>query len=169
MHDLLAFPDTSRVWIYQANKRLPGDDIGTVNSRIIDFSKQWTSHNQQLKATGGLLHDMFLVLVSDESRSGATPSQSYGVQASGCSIDSSVKFVKQIGEEYGVDFFDRLYFSYLQDEQVMQLHRDEIADAYRDKLISDDTLFFDNLVKDKGEFLARWLTAFGQSWMKRFV
>jgi hypothetical protein len=159
MHDLLAFPDSSRVWIYQANKPLPADSIGFVNSRIIDFSMQWTSHNKQLRATGGLLHDLFIVLVSDESRAGA----------SGCSIDTSVKFVKGIGEEYDVDFFDRLYFTYLHDDRVERLHRDQLSEAYRDNIISDDTLFFDNLVKDKGEFLARWVTPFGQSWMKRFV
>ncbi|HLF62909.1 MAG TPA: hypothetical protein VI603_04130 [Saprospiraceae bacterium] len=159
MHDLLAFPDTSRVWIYQADKFLPADEIGTMNSRIVEFSREWTSHNQKLRATGGLLHDLFLVLVADESMAGA----------SGCSIDTSVKFVRQVGKEYDVDFFNRLHFAYLHGEQVKQLHRDQISDAYRNKLITDDTLFFDNLVKDKGEFLARWITPFGQSWMKRFI
>lgn len=159
MHDLLAFPDASRVWIYQGNKPMPVDEIGTLNARIIDFSRQWTSHNRQLRATGGLLHDMFVVLVSDESQAGA----------SGCSIDTSVRFVRQLGEEYEIDFFDRLNFAYLHDEEVHRLHRDQIADAYRDQRITDDTLFFDNLVKDKGEFLKRWVTPFGESWLKRFA
>ena len=159
MHDLLAFPDTSRVWIYQANRSLPSDEIGTVNRKVIDFARLWTSHNLSLRATGALLHDQFLVLVADESNAGA----------SGCSIDSSVRFVKEIGESYSVDFFDRLYFAYLEDETVKRVHRDEMAEAYRDGKINDKTLFFDNLVTNKREFLARWLTPFGDSWMKRFA
>lgn len=138
---------------------MPADEIGMLNGRIIDFSRQWTSHNRQLRATGGLLHDMFVVLVSDESAAGA----------SGCSIDTSVKFVRQLGEEYQIDFFDRLHFTYLQDEQVHRLHRDQIAEAYAKQQITDETLFFDNLVKDKGEFLKRWVTPFGDSWLKRFA
>ena len=159
MQDLLAFPASSRIWIFQADTPLPAESIGIVNMRVREFSRAWTSHNTALKATGGLLHDKFLVLVADESHAGA----------SGCSIDTSVRCIRQLGEEYGVDFFDRLRFSYLEDEQVKEIHRDDIREAYRNGLINDQTLFFDNLVKNKEEFLTRWLTPFGESWMKRFV
>jgi hypothetical protein len=159
MRDLLAFPDSSRVWIYQGDKPLPADDIGLVNDQIESFAKEWVSHNIQLSATGGLLHDMFLILVADESRTGA----------SGCSIDPSVRFVRQMGEAYQTDFFNRLYFTYLADEKVHRVHRDGIAELYGQGKINDDTLFFDNLVADKKQFLERWVTPFGKSWIKRFA
>ena len=159
MRDLLAFPDTSRVWIYQADEPLPEESIHDINRLISQFAVQWTSHNMQLKATGGLLHDRFLVLVADESHAGA----------SGCSIDTSVRFIKQLGEKYKRDFFDRFTFAYLDGDQVKSIHRDALAEAYRSGTITDDTLFFDNLVSDKGAFIKRWLAPFGESWMKRFV
>lgn len=159
MRDLLAFPDTSRVWIYQADKPMPEGEIGALNERIVDFAQEWTSHNKQLKATGGLLHDRFLVLVADESQAGA----------SGCSIDTSVRFVKQVGQEYNADFFDRMQFAYLKDDAVKTLHRDDLDEAYKSKEIDDETLFFDNLVSNKSDFLARWVTPLGKSWMKRFI
>lgn len=159
MHDLLAFPDSSRVWIFQADRQLPEDEIGQANAQIYAFTQQWTSHNHLLRATGGLLHDLFVILVADESRAGA----------SGCSIDTSVHFIRELGARYDVDFFDRLHFAYLKDDHVHRLHRDALAGALQRDEISDQTLFFDNLVKDKETFLKRWVTPFGESWMRRFA
>ena len=62
------------------------------------FLKSWAAHGNDLKADGILTHDQFIVLVVDESIA----------DASGCSIDSSVKFIKTIGTALNVDFFDRL-------------------------------------------------------------
>jgi hypothetical protein len=159
MRDLLAFPETSRVWIYQGDKSIPADAVGLVNYQVETFAKEWVSHNKQLSATGGLLHDLFLILVADESKAGA----------SGCSIDSSVRFIKQLGETYHIDFFDRLHFAYLKDEQVHRAHRDDLSALYQDGLIDDETMFFNNLVADKQQFLSNWVTPLGDSWIKRFV
>lgn len=159
MRDLLAFPDSSRVWIYQADHALPVDEIGSINENIDAFSKEWTSHNRQLRATGGLLHDTFVILVADESAAGA----------SGCSIDASVRYVTSLGEKYGVGFFDRLTFAFLDGEKIRHIHRDRLSEAFKKGEITDDTLFFDNLVRDKAEFIARWVTPLGTSWIKRFV
>lgn len=159
MRDLLAFPDESRVWIYQADMPLPADAIPALNARIEDFAKEWTSHNKALHATGGLLHEMFLILVADESHAGA----------SGCSIDTSVRFIRQLGELYGVDFFDRLHFAYLDEEEIRKLHRDEIHDAYERGIINDETLFFDNLVNTKGAFVTKWVSPLKETWIKRFA
>lgn len=159
MRDLLAFPDESRVWIYQSNKNLPTDQIGLLNEKIEQFAKDWTSHNKQLNATGGLLHDTFVILVADESRAGA----------SGCSIDTSVRFVTDLGKTYGVDFFDRLTFAFLDQESVHRVHRDDLKELHASGQVHDGTLFFDNLVKNKSEFLTRWVTPLGDSWIRRFI
>lgn len=159
MHDLLAFSDSARVWIYQGNDVLEEEAIQRVNQRILEFTEVWTSHNRNLRATGGLLHDRFLVLVVDEENAGA----------SGCSIDASVRFVQSIGADHNVDFFDRWLFAYLDDNQVKTVHRNDLKDQYAEGRVKDDTLFFDNLVSSKGQFLTRWLVPLGESWMKRFV
>ena len=159
MRDLLAFPDDSRVWIYQANQPIPESEIGMVNAQVSAFAKEWVSHNRALHATGGLLHDVFLVLVADESQAGA----------SGCSIDASVRFIRGIGEQYQRDFFDRLQFAFLDQGTVRFIHRDALPEAYQSGLINDETLFFDNLVKTKRDFINHWLTPFGHSWLKRFI
>ena len=82
----MAFPDESRVWIYQADRPFEEDDIQKINDEIDRFCEQWTSHNRDLRALGGVMHDQFIVLVVDETQA----------STSGCSIDKSVAFVKSL-------------------------------------------------------------------------
>lgn len=159
MHDLIAFPDTSRVWIYQSNQPFSKNVLEDVNELTQLFVKEWTSHNHLLKATGGVIHDLFIVLVVDESQAGA----------SGCSIDKSVRFIQFVEQQYNRSMFDRLTFAYLEEEEVKLIHKDELTAAYAEGRIHDETLFFDHLVKTKGEYLQRWLVPLKESWHKRMI
>lgn len=159
MRDLIAFSDTSRVWIYQSNKPFQKRDLAQVNDLVIRFVKDWTSHNHQLKATGGIIHDCFIVLIVDESMAGA----------SGCSIDKSVRFIQFLEQEFNQNLFDRLTFAYLENEQVKLIHKDDLGQAYSNGTIDDETLFFDNLVKTKRDYLNKWLVPLKKSWHSRML
>ncbi|MDX1477743.1 MAG: hypothetical protein R3301_08530 [Saprospiraceae bacterium] len=160
MEAINTFASESRVWVYQGHKAVPADKRDAVRRVVADFATRWTSHNHQLKAYGDLLYDRFLVLVADETQAGA----------SGCSIDTSVRFVQQLGEQLAIDFMDRLHFTYLDsDGAVHSVHKDHLPTAYQNGEVTDTTLMFDNLVRTKGDFTQRWLVPLGESWMKRFV
>lgn len=159
MHDLIALDDSSKVWVYQANKPFTPDQVEDVKYKIVNFVSQWASHNNSLLAYGNLFHYRYLALFVDESRS----------MASGCSIDSSVHFVKALGEEYGIDFFDRMTYTYMVDEQVHEIHSNQMKTTFANGGITPDTLFFNNLVKNKGEFLTQWIIPLKESWQYRFV
>lgn len=150
----------SRVWIYQCNRPLNEEQSQEIEKMANDFARRWVSHNQQLHAAATFLHHRFLVLMVDESRAGA----------SGCSIDSSVAFVKQLQAQYGVDFFDRMSFSY-QDESgtVHTVPRAVFAEAYQAGQITDNTLVFDTLVKNKAELDQALLKPLKDSWHARMV
>lgn len=152
-------PDTTRVWIYQANKPFPAEQVGQVTEEIRAFVESWTSHNRNLKAHGDLLHDRFVILMVDES----------SADASGCSIDKSVYFLKNLQAKYGVDLFDRMFFSFKEGEEVITLNRSSFAQAYREGRINDDTLVFDTLVKNKAELDQALLKPLKDSWHKRMV
>ena len=158
LKDIDVFPATARVWIYQADKEIDATRTDKVNETVERFAQQWTSHNQALKATGGLLHNRFLVLMVNE----------YVAGVSGCSIDASVAFVKQLGAALDVDFMDRMTFAYQTDGEVKTVHKNDLAKTYTDGVVDDSTLFFDNLVNTKSDFVNRWMKPLGESWMKRF-
>jgi hypothetical protein len=159
MNDLPSFPDQSRIWIYQATTTADPDSVGKINQAIVDFTREWTSHNLQLRATGGLLHGRFVVLIVDESQAGT----------SGCSIDKSVYFIKHLEEKYNLDLLNRLYFAYLDQGEVKVVHKGKLTEFYQEGRISEETLFFDNLVKTKGEFVDRWIVPLKKSWIKRML
>ncbi|MCB0558891.1 MAG: hypothetical protein H6573_16155 [Lewinellaceae bacterium] len=152
-------PDSTRVWIYQANQPFKEEDIPVIRREAQAFAQSWISHNRQLRAHADVLHNRFIVLMVDESQA----------DASGCSIDKSVYFLKQLQAEYGVDLFDRMAFSFKDGEEVFTVPREEFARLYQEGRINDHTLVFDTLVSTKEELDQKWLKPLSQSWHKRMV
>lgn len=152
-------PAETRVWIYQSSRAFTDEESAAIKNAIADFAKGWVSHNQALKAFGDLYHNQFVVLMVDETQAGA----------SGCSIDSSVKFIRHLQQQLGVDFFDRMTFAWKEGEAVKTAHRSEFASLYKEGAINAETLVFDNLVATKGDFEAKWVKPLGESWHARMV
>jgi len=160
MRNLLAFPDESRVWIYQADKPFEVGDIQQINADIEAFCTQWTSHNHELRAIGGIMHDLFVVLVVDETMS----------PPSGCSIDKSVAFVKSLELKYGHKLLERNNVAWL--DQDEQLHITPLAclkAVVESGRVKMDTRVFDNLVSTRKDYINCWTVPLGESWMRRFV
>ena len=153
------FPATSRVWIYQSKTTFSEADISKIRQQIRAFTARWASHNHALRATGEVYHNRFIVLMTDESKMGA----------SGCSIDSSVHFIKKIEQAYKVDLFDRMTFTYQKNGEVHAADRTRFSELYVEGSINDDTIVFDNLVNTKADFDSRWKVRLGDSWHKRMV
>lgn len=151
--------DLSRVWIYQSNRPFTVEELEQLRPALAGFATQWVSHNQQLKAFAEVFHNQFIVLMVDESMAGA----------SGCSIDSSVRFIKQIETALHVNLFDRMTFTYKEGDQVKTAPRELFAELYNTGVISDDTLVFDTLVDSKKAFEESWIKPLKESWHKRMV
>ena len=158
--DVSALSPHSRVWVYQSSRPFTEEEIASLNLELASFTYQWTAHNQQLAARGGVAYGRFVLLMVDETRGGG---------ASGCSIDKSVHFVQALGEKYQVDFFDRMSFAYWEGEEVKVAPRAEFAQLYADGQLTDETLVFDNLVDSVEALSNRWQLPLGQSWHKRMV
>lgn len=158
--DLIALDNSSRVWIYQADQEFTYDELDDAREDIMNFLTEWTAHSAELDCYGNIFHKRFLALFVDESKA----------HASGCSIDSSVRFVEGLGAKYGKKFFDRMTYAYMTpEEEILTIHHSDLAAAYQAGTVDGDTFFFDNLVKDKGDFLQNWIKPLMHSWHKRFV
>lgn len=88
----------SKVWVYTSDRSLNDSEINYLQKQSSIFVKDWAAHGVGLKAEALVYRNRFLILAVDESQS----------NASGCSIDTSVKFVKAMGSELGTDFFNRM-------------------------------------------------------------
>jgi hypothetical protein len=159
IRDLIALENTSKVWVYQASRDFTYDELDEARPLIFDFLDSWTSHNQDLLTYGNIFHRRFLALFVDESHA----------TASGCSIDKSVHFVTELGNQFGVNFFDRETIAYMIDEEIYFCPLSSLKDLYKEGTINDGTLMFNHLVTTKGDFLKKWIIPLNESWYKRFV
>lgn len=151
-------PD-SRVWIYQSNRKLTADESEAIQAHLDDFCRQWTSHSNQLKAAGRVVDGLFLILMADESQAGA----------SGCSIDSSVHFIRSLGQKFNLDLFDRMTFAFQAEDGPSLASRAEFELFYKEGKIKEDTIVFDTLVKTKQDFETAFKKPLKESWHHRFV
>lgn len=156
--DLIALPEDSKVWVYQAGKKITDDVTEQIKEALYNFSMSWVSHGQELDSYGHLFHSQFIVLVADGSN-----------LPSGCSVDSSVHFIQALGNKYNIDFFDRMTFTYMIDEEVHTIHSSKLGQSYKSGLITDETFMFDNLVSDKEHFITEWIKPLNESWHKKFL
>ena len=90
--------DKSRVWLYLANRTLDATELHYASEKLFEFLSNWKAHGKSLTCNATILFSQYLVISVDEEIE----------SASGCSIDSSVHFVKSLGNELKVDFFNRM-------------------------------------------------------------
>lgn len=158
---LVAFKElqeSSRVWIYQADKSLSEKDIDYISTQATKFCDQWVAHDVPLKSSYKILHNKFLVLAVDEGHNAA----------SGCSIDSSVHFVQTIERQLNLNFFDRTQVAFLIDDNVYTTDLESIKNEIDTGTIGSDTITFNMQAQNIAEFQENWLVPAGESWMKKY-
>lgn len=153
------FSGESRVWIYQAARPFNEAESGEVQQMLDGFTSQWKSHGTPVKGAGYLLFNQFLILMADEAATGV----------SGCSTDSSVRLVKEIEQRFETSMFDRTTLAFIIDEQVRLFGLDKLQLAYDTGLISEKTIYFNNLVQTKAELQNRWMIPIEDSWLTRRI
>ena len=154
------FSPNAKVWIYQADRAFNDVEIENLQHKLSIFCQQWTAHNQQLKAGFDIKYNQIIILSVDETMSAA----------SGCSIDKSVAFVRNLQERYEIDLLDRMTFVYR--DMLGDIHtasRQNFARLYDMGVIDDETTVFDTVVPTLGDFRSSFELPLQKSWHRRMV
>ena len=149
------FADNSRVWIYQCNRMLMMSEALQVEPMLEDFVANWKSHGAPVKGYANLFFGQFLVIMADES----------ATTVGGCSTDSSVRMVKEIEQRFRVNMFDRLSLAFLVKGKVEMLPVHQLQYGIEKGFITPDTIYFNNLVQTKADWLHKWMVPAAQSWL----
>lgn len=154
------FPPASRLWFYIAARPLTEAEAEATKSALERFAAQWTAHDHALNAFAELFAQQAIILCVDETQA----------DASGCSIDSSTRFLQQLSRQLNVDLFDRMIFGWLNEAgDVRFSHRDELVTKFRDGIIHPDTLMLNTLSPTLGELKSTWIRPLHQSWHQRIL
>lgn len=151
-----SLPAHARVWIYQADRSLTNSEQEILSSQLTAFTDQWMVHGQPMDASFEIRYNRFILLAAND-------------QASGCSIDSSVRTVKEIGEKMGVDFFNRQQVCFKRDEEVFSLPLTNLKEAFANGSLKAGVYVFNNLVDTKAAVEENWLQKAENSWLKRYL
>ncbi len=154
-----SLPDTSKVWIYQASRFMDDAMTAQIFAEARNFIQFWTAHQADLKASVKIFDNLFIVFAVDETFN----------DASGCSIDKKVHFVKSIEQQTGLNFFDRMKIAYLDHGTISLENMNKFSSLVDSGRVNDDTIIFNNLVTTKEEFIKSWKTPFGKSWLVNVI
>ena len=139
-------PESSKVWIYQSQTRISSEVQAKLREKISLFISGWAAHGNELFGAGEIIDDYFVVLAVDESK----------VSASGCSIDTSVHFVRKLGQDFNLDFFNRLNVLIITGDSQEIVHFNELSNH-------SDSIIYNPLVKTLGELRNSWKVKVSES------
>jgi phage host-nuclease inhibitor protein Gam len=148
----------SRVWIYQADRKLTHEEAGIVTETLKASLDNWDAHGNPLTASGKIFEHRFVVIAVDERDE----------LPSGCSIDKSVHWLQEIGRRMNIDFFDRSLAYLDADDEVQTIPVAKIKQAVADEVIEPSTIIFDHQVATKAQWMTRWKIPASNSWLNRY-
>jgi hypothetical protein len=152
-------PANSKVWIYQANRPLSDNEKSMLESELRVFVSGWTAHQADLKASYAIIDDYFIAFAVDESVN----------DASGCSVDKKVHFIKKIGNDLNIDFFDRMKVVVITDSGLLPVQVHKLNAEIEKGTIHSKSLFYNTLVSNLNEYKAGWKVELENSWPVQFI
>lgn len=152
-----SFHPSSRVWVYQCNRLFNAEEASGIRKALESFTAEWKSHGDPVKAAGYLFFNQFIILMADESQTGV----------GGCSTDGSVRFLKEMEQEYQVSLFDRTALAFVIDSKIQIIPLGKLDEALKNGMIGPDTLYFNNVVLTKEELEKSWIIPVRDSWLKK--
>jgi hypothetical protein len=151
------FDANSRVWVYQSDRPFTPVEIEQIQQKILGFVTTWKSHGAPVKGYGKVLFGQFIILMADESSTGV----------SGCSTDTSIRFIKEIEKEFGAEMFDRQLLAFVFDDKVQLIPLSHINQLIESGTITPETLYFDNTILTKKDLFNNWIIPVKRSWISK--
>lgn len=152
-------PNNAKVWIYQSNRAFTATEIAIISEKSEVFVNQWTHHGDSLKGSFTIKYNQFLVLAIDESFN----------EISGCSIDASIHFIKELEQEMEVELLNKMNISFKDGDNINIVSLAAFQQFAKAKKITKDTIVFNNMVASKEAFETQWEVPANQSWHQRFL
>lgn len=151
-------PGHSKIWIYQCNRRFTEEELVLVSDKTSEFLGQWAAHGTGLKAGFELKYERFIIIAVNQDEQNAT----------GCSIDASVRFMQDLERELDVELLDKMNVAFKQGDFVNFKTLLDFKKMAKSGAIGKKTIVFNNLVTNIEEYNENWEVPAQESWHSRF-
>lgn len=152
-------PPNAKVWIYQSDSNLSSKDVELIEKEVKLFLNNWSSHNKEIESSYEIRYNRFLIIGLNEDIN----------SASGCSIDKSVNFIKNLQSILKVNFLNRLNVAYKIGNEINSISLIEFQNMIRENKLSKDSIVYNNMIDTKKLYLNSWETTIENSWHKKFL
>lgn len=148
-----------RIWIYTLSKELSNEQLVDFKNRCQDFVNGWTAHDVSLDASFELYQNRLLIFKVNEDK----------YNASGCSIDKQLRFVKELEQTFVVELLNRLLVAYENNHQVEVVKASQIKDLLAANSITSNTLVFDNTITESSQLTSKWKQPLQATWLAKYL
>ena len=152
-------PPNAKVWIYQSDSNLSSKDVELIEKEVKLFLNNWSSHNKEIESSYEIRYNRFLIIGLNENIN----------SASGCSIDKSVNFIKNLQSILKVNFLNRLDVAYKIENEINSISLLEFQNMIRENKLSKDSIVYNNMIDTKKLYLNNWETTIENSWHKKYL
>lgn len=151
--------ETSKVWIYQSDRPFTAAEELEIRKRIEQFLSSWKRHGDDLKASYQIKYNHFIIISADETHH----------PVSGCSIDASTHFIKQLEKEYGIELLNKTNTAFRVGENINVVPLSSFKQFASERKIDHKTIVFNNVVSTIRDLNEQWEIEAGKSWHQRFL
>ena len=148
-----------RIWIYTLSKELSSEQLIDFNNRCHNFVNGWTAHDVSLDASFELYQNRLLIFKVNEDK----------YNASGCSIDKQLRFVKELEQVFSIELLNRLLVAYENNHQVEVVNASQIRDLLAANTITANTLVFDNTITESNQLGTKWKQPLESTWLAKYL
>lgn len=153
------FNTQSKVWIFMAETTFSDKDLNFIIPSLEKFLSQWNTHGSYIKSGFELIENQFIVIIADETIS----------PASGCSIDSLLRFIKWLENKLGCSLTNRMNIAYKKSEKLCVTDLFSFKKAIKNGEILHNCKVYNNSISTLADFREQWLLPLEKSWARRFV
>jgi hypothetical protein len=147
-----------KVWIYVLSRELDPSEIEQLSFNCKNFVDSWTAHEQKLNAHFEIYKSRLLIFRVDES----------AYNASGCSIDKLLRFVKELEKQFNLELLNRLLVVLDLNGALLITPSSKIKDLLAAKAINGETLVYDTTVSTS-EHLKDWKKPLKATWLSKYL
>ncbi len=151
-------PETSKIWIYQSSRRFTPDEQTEISKKTTTFLENWSAHGTNLQAGFEIKYERFIVIAVNQEVQ----------QATGCSVDASVRFIMELEQKYNLVLLDKMNVAFKQGEFVNYKDLTEFRKMAKTGAVGKKTIVFNNLVTTISDYNENWEVPATDSWHSRF-
>ena len=149
-----------RIWVYTLSNELSNEQLADCKSRCQNFVSGWTAHDVSLDASFELYQNRLLIFKVNEDK----------YNASGCSIDKQLRFVKELEQAFSVELLNRLLVAFINAEnQIEVVKSSQIKELLESKIINENTIVFNNTITQSSDLANDWKQPLHKTYLAKYI